>query len=83
MTAILRDASGKMHHGILFDRRLGGFKGMSPGSTALSPPQATAGLASLAAIFAIKNPINKPVTNNRQLLIAAIFHFVHTVEKYS
>ena len=22
MTAILRDASGKMHHGILFDRRL-------------------------------------------------------------
>ena len=23
MTAILRDASGKMHHGILFDRRLG------------------------------------------------------------
>ena len=24
MTAILRDASGKMHHGILFARRLGG-----------------------------------------------------------
>ena len=23
MTAILRDASGKMHHGILFARRLG------------------------------------------------------------
>ena len=23
MTAILRDASGKMHHGILFGRRLG------------------------------------------------------------
>ena len=22
LTAILRDASGKMHHGILFDRRL-------------------------------------------------------------
>ena len=32
MTAVLRDASGKMHHGILFDRRLGGIKGMSPGS---------------------------------------------------
>ena len=56
MTAILRDASGKMHHGILFDRRLGGIKGMSPGSSALSPPQATAGLASLAAIFAICQP---------------------------
>ena len=25
MTAILRDASGKMHHGILFDRRLPDF----------------------------------------------------------
>ena len=25
MTAILRDASGKMHHGILFARRLGRF----------------------------------------------------------
>ena len=56
MTTILRDASGKMHHGILFDRRLGGIKGMSPGSTAISPPQATAGLASLAAIFAISKP---------------------------
>ena len=56
MTAILRDASGKMHHGILFDRRLGGIKGMSPGSTAISPPQASAGLASLASIFAISQP---------------------------
>ena len=76
-----------MHHGILFDSRLGGIKGMSPGSTALSLPQATAGLASLAAIFAIcqpKTPLNKLNNmNNRRLLIAAVFHFVHTVEKDS
>jgi len=38
MTAILRDTSGKMHHEILFARRLGGIKGMSPGSAVLSPP---------------------------------------------
>ena len=29
MTAILRDASGKMHHGILFDRRLSTKQGNS------------------------------------------------------
>ena len=28
MTAILRDASGKMHHGILFDPPLGCLKGL-------------------------------------------------------
>ena len=39
MTAILRNASGKMHHGILFDRRLGAIKGVSPGSTAPSLPR--------------------------------------------
>ena len=76
-----------MHHGILFDSRLAGIKGMSPGSTALSLPQATAGLASLAAIFAICQPktlLNKLNNmNNRRLLIAAVFHFVHTVEKDS
>ena len=34
MTAILRDASGKMHHGILFDRRLENGKKKLPCSTA-------------------------------------------------
>ena len=30
-----------------------------------------------------KNPINKLAKNNRRLLIAAEFHFVHPVEKES
>ena len=30
-----------------------------------------------------KNPINKLAMNNRRLLIAAEFHFVHSVEKDS
>ena len=30
--------------------------------------------------FSTKNPINKPAMNNRGLLIAAVFHFVHPVE---
>ena len=30
-----------------------------------------------------KNPINKLAMNNRRLLIAAEFHFVHPVEKES
>ena len=30
-----------------------------------------------------KNPINKLAMNNRRLLIAAEFHFVHSVEKES
>ena len=33
--------------------------------------------------FSTKNPINKPAMNNRRLLIAAVFHFVHLVEKDS
>ena len=33
--------------------------------------------------FSTKNPINKLAINNRRLLIAAEFHFVHTVEKDS
>ena len=35
-----------------------------------------------ATHFSTKNPINKPAMNNR-LLIAALFHFVHSVEKDS
>ena len=31
--------------------------------------------------FLKQNPINKPVMNNRRLLIAAVFHFVYPVEK--
>ena len=31
----------------------------------------------------IKNPTNKLAVNNRRLLIAAEFHFVHPVEKES
>ena len=31
--------------------------------------------------FSTKNPTNKPAMNNRRLLIAAVFHFVHPVEK--
>ena len=34
-----------------------------------------------AAHFSTKNPINKPAMNNRR--IAAVFHFVHPVEKDS
>ena len=34
-----------------------------------------------ATHFSTKNPINKPAVNNRRLLIAAVFHFVHPVEK--
>ena len=29
-----------------------------------------------------KNKINKPVSNNRGILIAAVFHFVVAVEKH-
>ena len=36
-----------------------------------------------ATYFSTKNPINKPAMNNRRLLIAAVFHFVHPVEKDS
>ena len=36
-----------------------------------------------AAHFSNKNSINKPVMNNRRLLIAAVFHFMHPVEKDS
>ena len=32
-------------------------------------------------LFSTKNPINKLAMNNRRLLIAAEFHFVHSVEK--
>ena len=36
-----------------------------------------------AAHFSTKNSINKPAMNNRRLLIAAVFHFMHPVEKDS
>ena len=36
-----------------------------------------------AMYFSTKNPINKLAMNNRRLLIAAEFHFVHSVEKDS
>ena len=36
-----------------------------------------------AAYFSTKNPIKKLAMNNRKLLIAAEFHFVHSVEKDS
>ena len=36
-----------------------------------------------ATYFSTKNPINKPAMNNRRLLKAAVFHFVHPVEKDS
>ena len=36
-----------------------------------------------AAHFSTKNPINKSAMNNRRILIAAVFHFVHPVEKDS
>ena len=36
-----------------------------------------------ATHFSTKNPINKPAMNKRTLLIAAVFHFVHPVEKDS
>ena len=35
----------------------------------------------LATYFSTKKPINKLAMNNRRLLIAAEFHFVHSVEK--
>ena len=34
-----------------------------------------------ATHFTTKNPINKPAVNKRTLLIAAVFHYVHPVEK--
>ena len=34
-----------------------------------------------ATHFSTKHPINKSAMNNRRLLIAAVFHFVHPVEK--
>ena len=34
-----------------------------------------------ATHFSTKNSINKPAMNNRRLSIAAVFHFVHPVEK--
>ena len=36
-----------------------------------------------ATHFSTKNQVNKPAMNNKRLLIAAIFHFVHLVEKDS
>ena len=33
--------------------------------------------------FSTKNPVNKPAMNNRRLLVAAVFHFVHPEEKDS
>ena len=36
-----------------------------------------------AAHFSTKNLINKPAMNNKRLLIAAVFRFVHPVEKDS
>ena len=36
-----------------------------------------------AAHFPSKNSINKPAMNQRRLLIAAVFHFKHPVEKRS
>ena len=33
------------------------------------------------AHFSTKNPINKPTMNNRRILVAAVFHFVHPVER--
>ena len=36
-----------------------------------------------AAHISTKNSINKPAMNNRRLLIAAVFHFMHPVEKDS
>ena len=35
------------------------------------------------AVFsgALINPINKPATNNRRLLMAAVFHFLHPWKK--
>ena len=34
-----------------------------------------------ATHFSTKNPVNKSAMNNRRLLIAAVFHFVHPEEK--
>ena len=34
-------------------------------------------------VFLTKNPMNKLAMNNRRLLIAAQFHYVHPVEKDS
>ena len=36
-----------------------------------------------ATYFSTKNPINRLAMNNRRLLVAAEFHFVHSVEKDS
>ena len=36
-----------------------------------------------ATHYSTKNPINKPAMNNGRLLIAAVFHFAHPVEKDS
>ena len=36
-----------------------------------------------ATYFSTKNPVNKLAMSNRRLLIAAEFHFVHSVEKGS
>ena len=36
-----------------------------------------------AAHFSTKKPINKPAMNNLRILLAAVFHFVHPVEKDS
>ena len=36
-----------------------------------------------ATYFSTKNPINKLAMNNRRLLIATEFHFVHSVEEDS
>ena len=43
MTAILRDTSGKMHHGILFDRRLlwNGYKRVESGIFKMAEPEET------------------------------------------
>ena len=36
-----------------------------------------------ATHFSTENPVNKPAMNNRRLLIAAVFHFLHPEEKDS
>ena len=43
MTAILRDTSGKMHHGILFDRRLlwNGYERVESGIFKMAEPEET------------------------------------------
>ena len=56
-------------------------------STRLLLPEPTYTASRLSLLtsdaFLNQNPVNKPAMNNRRLLIEAVFHFVHPVEKGS